>query len=197
LNKKITKGSTNNTWITIGIKVSCMHKEYLYLINRNNDDPNLKKYYKQYCKILANVIKQAKKSMYANQITNSTNKVKAAWDIIKAETNRIHRPSANRYQNSPDAFNNYFLSIANKIICATRQKNSKDSKTYESPPHYLTNLFHKPFPNIQFNNTSTNEINKIIKSLHLKKSSGYEEISTKIMKISAPFYLFSSKLYLQ
>ena len=125
--------------------------------------------------------------MYANQITNSTNKVKAAWDIIKAETNRIHRPSANRYQNSPDAFNNYFLSIANKIICDTRQKNSKDSKTYESPPHYLTNLFHKPFPNIQFNNTSTNEINKITKSLHLKKSSGYEEISTKIMKISAPF----------
>ena len=48
-------------------------------------------------------------------------------------------------------------------------------------------MFHKPFPNTQFNNTSTNEINKIIKSLNLKKSSGYEEISTKIMKISAPF----------
>ena len=61
-NKKITKESTNNTWITTGIKISCMHKEYLYLINRNNDDPNLKKYYKQYCKILANGIKQAKRS---------------------------------------------------------------------------------------------------------------------------------------
>ena len=79
-----------------------------------------------------------------------------------------------------------FLSIANKIICDTRQKNSKDSKTYESLTHYLTNLFHKPFPNIQFNNR-TNEINKIIKSLNLKKSTAYEEISTKIMKISAPF----------
>jgi len=107
--------------------------------------------------------------MYANRITNSTNKIKAAWDIVKAETNRINRPPANRYQNSPNAFNNYFLSIANKIICDTRQKNSKDSKTCESPPHYLTNLFHKPFPNIQFNNTTTNEINKIIKSLNLIK----------------------------
>ena len=66
-------------------------------------------YYKQYCKILANVIKQAKRSMYANQITNSTNKIKAAWDIVKAETNRINRPSDNRYQNSPNAFNNYFF----------------------------------------------------------------------------------------
>ena len=134
--------------------------------------------------------------MYANRITNSTNKIKAAWDIVKAETNRINRPSDNRYQNSPNAFNNYFLSIANKIICDTRQKNSKDSTTYESPTHYLTNLFHKPFPNTQFNNTTTSEINKIIKSLNLKKSSGYEEISTKIMKISVPFICSPLKLYL-
>ena len=134
--------------------------------------------------------------MYANRITKSTNKIRAAWDIVKAETNRIHRPSANRYQNSPDAFNNYFLSIANKIICDTRQKNSKGSTTYESPTHYLTNLFHKPFPNTQFNNTTTSEINKIIKSLNLKKSSGYEEISTKIMKISVPFICSPLKLYL-
>jgi len=86
-----------------------MHKEYFYLINRNNDDPNLKKYYKQYCKILANVIKQTKSSMYANRITNSTNKIKAAWDTVKAETNKINRPSDNGYQNSPNAFNTYFF----------------------------------------------------------------------------------------
>jgi len=30
--------------------------------------------------------------VYANQITNSTNKIKAAWDIVKAETNRITDP---------------------------------------------------------------------------------------------------------
>ena len=45
----------------------------------------------------------------------------------------------------------------------------------------------KHFPNIKFNNTSTNEIEKIIKSLNLKKSAGYDEIPTKILKISAPF----------
>jgi len=42
---------------------------------------------------------------------------------------------------------------------------------------------------MQFNNTSTKEIDKIIKSLNLKQSSGYEEISTKILKISAPFII--------
>jgi len=30
--------------------------------------------------------------MYNNQITNSANKIKATWNIVKAETNRLHRP---------------------------------------------------------------------------------------------------------
>jgi hypothetical protein len=44
-NNRITKKSTNNTWITTGIKISCNHKKYLHLLTRNNDDPNLKNYY--------------------------------------------------------------------------------------------------------------------------------------------------------
>jgi len=51
----------------------------------------------------------------------------------------------------------------------------------------LSNLFHKPFLSIKFNKTSTKEIEKIINSLKIKESSGYDEISTKILKISAPF----------
>jgi hypothetical protein len=86
--KKITKKSTNLTWITTGIKISCKHKKYLYLLTRNNEDANIKNYYKQYCKILTNVIKEPKRSMYNNQITNSANKIKATWNIVKAETNR-------------------------------------------------------------------------------------------------------------
>jgi hypothetical protein len=125
--------------------------------------------------------------VYNNQITNSANKINATWNIVKAETNRLNRPLANKHQNSPDTFNNYFLSVAD--TCDIRHKNSKGRKNYKSPTNYLTNLFHKPFPNTQFNNTSSKEIYKIIKSLKSKKSSGYEEISTQILKISAPFII--------
>ena len=110
--KRITKKSTNNTWITTSIKISCNHTKDLYLITMNNDDPSLKNYYKQYSKVLANVIKEAKRSIYNNQITNSANKIKATWNIVKAETNRLPRPSTNKYQNSLDTFNKHFLSIA-------------------------------------------------------------------------------------
>jgi hypothetical protein len=49
----------------------------------------MERYYKQYCKILARMIKEAKRAMYNNQVVNSANKMKTTWIIIKAETNRV------------------------------------------------------------------------------------------------------------
>jgi hypothetical protein len=44
-----------------------------------------------------------------------------------------------------------------------------------------------PFPNINFNKIITKEIEKVISSLRSKNSSGYDEISMKTLKISAPY----------
>jgi hypothetical protein len=46
------------------------------------------------------------------------------------------------------------------------------------------NQTHKAFSNINFKNTSTKEIKNIIRSLKAKESFGYDEITTKILKIS-------------
>jgi hypothetical protein len=102
----------NNYWITAGIRISCNRKKNLYLLN----DINLKKYYKQYCKILSSVIKEAKRSMYNNQVTNSANKMKTIWNIINLQTNRLKGHTISKYQSFPEAFNKYFLSTAGKII---------------------------------------------------------------------------------
>jgi hypothetical protein len=59
--QKITDRCNKKSWITTGIKISCNYKRYLYLLSRDSNDTNLKEYYKQYCKILTNVIKEAKK----------------------------------------------------------------------------------------------------------------------------------------
>jgi hypothetical protein len=45
--------------------------------------------------------------MCDNQIINCINKTKKTWNIIKRETNRLDGPV--NYQNSPQAFNKYFL----------------------------------------------------------------------------------------
>jgi len=52
---------------------------------------------------------------------------------------------------------------------------------------YLRQNFKHCHSQIKLNNTTTYEINKIIHSLKNKTSHGYDEISDKILKASAPF----------
>jgi hypothetical protein len=48
-------------------------------------------------------------------------------------------------------------------------------------------MFKQSFTDINMKNTTNNEIEKIIKELKSKKSYGYDEIMTKILKICSPF----------
>jgi hypothetical protein len=93
--KKVIERVNKNHWITPGLRISCNQKKYLYLLSRDSNDANMKKHYKQYCKILARVIIEAKRSMYNNQMVNSVNKMKTTRNIIKAETNRMDIRLAN------------------------------------------------------------------------------------------------------
>jgi hypothetical protein len=62
--KKRTKLRQNTkAWLTAGIKTSCNNKRKLYLLYRESNYPNLKIYYKSYCKILSKVIILAKKNV--------------------------------------------------------------------------------------------------------------------------------------
>jgi hypothetical protein len=114
---KFAKRHNYTLWMTFGIRTSCKHKRLLHLHTKNCNDTPLKRHYKQYCKILTNVIKEAKKYTYNNQINKSTNKIKPTWNIIKKESNR-HKKLKNvtNYENSLDAFNNYFLTVSENII---------------------------------------------------------------------------------
>jgi hypothetical protein len=58
--------------------------------------------------------------MYNNQVTNSANKMKTIWNIIKLETNKLKGHTVSKYQNSPEALNRYFLSTSGKIIQGIR-----------------------------------------------------------------------------
>ena len=61
--KKIYHSSHTKAWLTKGIKISCRNKRKLFLIYRISNDNGIKNYYKRYCKILADVIKIAKKDL--------------------------------------------------------------------------------------------------------------------------------------
>jgi hypothetical protein len=54
---------------------------------------------------------------------------------------------------------------------------------------HLRQNFNQTFSSIRLKNTTTHEVDKIIHSLKCKDSYGYDEVSTRILKNSAPYIL--------
>jgi len=86
----------------------------------------LKKHYKEYCKLLTKVITLAKKLYYSAELTNSTNKPKKTWNIIKAITNNQKKSNSmpvmeiegkltTHCQTTAENFNTYYISAADNI----------------------------------------------------------------------------------
>jgi len=59
----------NKNWLTTGIKTSCNNKRKLYLLCRESNDPNLRKHYTGYCKLLTKAITLAQKLYYSTKLT--------------------------------------------------------------------------------------------------------------------------------
>jgi hypothetical protein len=58
--RKFYERSPTKSWITTGIRVYCQRKRDLYLLTKVNNSITLKQFCTKYCKILSNVIKEAK-----------------------------------------------------------------------------------------------------------------------------------------
>jgi hypothetical protein len=112
LRKLITR-TNGNAWITTGIRTSCKHKIELYLLCKNCNNSILKNYYKLHCKVLSNIIQEARKYYFSKQIEKSNNEMKTTWDItrlltgIKTKNEDVHQLNINgnvnhNFQTIPD-----------------------------------------------------------------------------------------------
>jgi hypothetical protein len=58
-----------------------------------------------------------------------------------------------------------------------------------NPINYFAKRFRRPFAKISWQYTFTYETETVIKSLKTKNTCGYDEISTQIIKLTAPFII--------
>jgi hypothetical protein len=192
---RIKNKNNSISWIKLGIKKSCKHKRELFLSTRDSNNPALKRYYKTYFRILANVIKEAKRLSYNSRILKSNNEVKTTWNIIndllgkQRSTNSIQKLSTegslltNQYDIG-EAFNKYFSSII-----GIRNRNNLDNprNNTTSTYSYLDLDNGNRYSPMVFKSFSTQEIISIIKSLKTKDSFSYDEVSSKLLKICASY----------
>ena len=132
---------------------------------------------------------------FSKRILKSNNKSKTTWNIINEllgtqhfmqdiQKLTIEGNHLTNQHNIVDAFNKYFSSIIDKT-----NSNSSENMRHEnlSTYSYLDQCVQDFFPPMVYKSFSTHEIISIIKSLKTKNSFAYDEISTKLLKISASY----------
>jgi len=121
--------------------------------------------------------------------------MKTTWNIIHKETSKLNNEGKINSIRIKDQvvynqitianeLNSYFSNIAGSI--SDKRINGKEGA---SPIQNLLKYFKQPFGDIRWPYISARERNKIIDLLKDKNSSGYDEITTKIIKISKPFII--------
>jgi hypothetical protein len=193
---KTNKLPYGKPWITAGIRTSRKHKRELYMEYRKYKYPTQTRFRKDYCRISSKVIKEAKKMEYDRRILNSTTRMKSSWNLINTERGKgmnsqiiqllnVDGETIADHQTIADTFNKHFITILDTINKKNTDKNYS-AETYRnnqnSYHHLLSNAFQTSLSSMKFTCTTGKEINSIIKSLKPSNSSGYDEITTFILK---------------
>lgn len=171
-------------WITKGIKrCSKKKRDLLWKARKCNSDYN-KNIFKNYSNRLKHIIKLTQKAQNDYFIKNSKNRSKATWKVINQNINKSSRnieyideiKHNNKLIQNPKEmatnFNNYFIDQVEtnsmKPVCRDSFKTKNDS-------------LHSCFMKL----TTPSEVESVIRGLKNTHTTGYDDISTKIIKIVA------------
>ncbi|CAG9133186.1 unnamed protein product [Plutella xylostella] len=173
-------------WITPGIKKSCESKRELFIRVKTTKDDDLKKKYNTFCRVLNKVIAFAKRDYNEKKIVNADDKIKSMWNLINENTKGKKIVETNNYiglsdgkkkattnYDAPDIFNDFFSSIGSHIT-GKPTTNGNCAENNFLPPAGINTMFLHP--------VSMDELSKTVNSLKNKKSSGYDDIPTSVIK---------------
>ena len=178
---------SNEPWLTKGLKTSSRkcHVMYRNVANKARNSLEFQEY-KTYRNTFNKLRRKAKFSYYDNLIRENKHNSKRLWNILHKITGQMKNKKGiseeiivngikenNRHVIS-NAFAKYYSEVgkllANKI---------EEEENIRDPMEHMT---HRVEQNCFLFPTGSQEIEKIIKNLKIKNSSGYDEISNKILK---------------
>ena len=183
------KQAKDKDWITNGIKRSIKHKHVLFQNQlKYNTKCNIDKW-KKYRNVLNKIIKDTQKDYYKNLINQHNNNCIGLWKTLgsiisnKKKETKINKLNINnQIINDPtqiaNAMNNFFTNIGPDLAKKFQNTSGSNFMKYmgESNKHSMY-MF----------KTNSNEVSKLISNLKNKKSSGFDEISAKFLKLCSPY----------
>ena len=136
------------------------------------------------------LVRTAKKS-YCKSIITNKNDTRAIWKALSVITSNGGKANTLNSNIDAESLNNYFISVADSLIktpnsdmyeCPKLLRDFCNSRTSDQEPMSIPLI-------------TVYEVGKLISSMKNKKSSGFDEISPRILKLALP-YIVESLTYI-
>lgn len=161
----------NKSWFTRGLKVSMRNMRSLHYLRKFfSHSIQFVSYFNKYRNIYKKIIKAAKHGYYKKRIDEATNKMKESWQIVNELRGRNNASSVHSEITS-DELNSFYCSIADTLGCGTAA--GIDPLSYLSHISILESFFFTP--------VDVNEIKNVFGNFKNKRTSGWDDISVKIL----------------
>ena len=183
-------------WITTGILKSIRTRNNLYKKFVKLKDKKAKSIaetkYKTYRNLLSKIIKNTKQDFWLKRFHEAKYDVKSTWRNINEKLNITKKShnfpetflkngtAVNGSKNIANAFNNYFVNVGPNLANNIKNINATSAESYLNKQN-INSIFLRP--------TDQNEILKIISEMKNKHSSGYDDISSTVLKRTYKYIL--------
>ena len=188
---KIKKGYSNRKpWLTDSLKKSIKLKNKLYHLSKKIPCVRTESHYKSYKTTLNRLLKKAEKSFYNDLLINNKHNMRKSWSIIKTVIGKYKQSNCQkRFKLNDDSitddkniisekFNDFFINVGPNLAKNIPKMNK--NPLYCMPNSILESMFVEP--------VTSEEIKKLV--MNLKKSaSGWDDISTKFLKLSLEYII--------
>lgn len=166
-----SKIKSRKPWITNGIKTSSKNLRSLHYIRKYAiDNLYFLSYFNKYRAVFRKIIKAAKHQYFENRLASASNMCRESWRITNELSGKYNGPLV-RTNFSADEINNYYCSIA--------ENTSINISAEEDPAVYIKNIFVRD--SFFLAPTNTEEIIDTLKEIRNKNTSGWDDISAKVL----------------
>ena len=141
--------------------------------------------------LVKKLVRKAKKT-FLNSVIENKNDIRSIWKALKIITSNGSISSRDLPENiNPEILNNHFISVSDSLITES------NSDKYECPPilREFCNSRTSEQESLRIPLLAVHEVGQFISSMKNKKSSGFDGISAKILKMTLP-YIVESLTYI-
>ena len=197
------KGRIHEPWITKGIKKSMVKQRVLYKISisKKATDENRRKY-KEYRNHLQRIKRQSKREYYQSKCKEYKKETRRLWTVINDITGRnikketmiqtlkVGNTITKKADEITQTFSKFFANVG-------REYAEMIPKSENSINYYLDKIPENPL-SMFMTPTTGKEVEKIIHGLNNKNSSGFDDVSNRILKgittgISVPLSVLTNR----